>query len=407
MISTNGMFATRKLKGEEDGFSLLEATGYVKVISPGCIALLPFGARVIDRIKRAVQYVCESAGFWEISLPLLQRYELWEESGRAAKYPGLLCETMIGGDKRYVINPTQEEAVLDLFRSSGFMMNDLPLQFFHIGERVRNEIRPAFGLMRSRAFLLADLYGLTCTEAEHEQMAECIGSIMKRVITWGALPARQGEYYPSAMDAVTHSYWVPSATKQGIAFVCKGCDASFKARKQPESCPKCGSGDFDRVEAAEIGDVMRSARNLSEAMCATPVNGEEPVYVAMAGIGISRLLQLLAEYHSDDHGLVWPFRMAPFHVHIIADESRMEEAEHLHNAIHVFGYDAFVDARPISFGKRFVDADLIGIPLRVVAGKRTGNGMFEVKRRACKEVLALDQGGVIALLNDYIRKEMY
>jgi prolyl-tRNA synthetase len=383
MLYEHGPFPTRRLReGESDGFSILEASGYAKAISPGCIALLPFGTMVLRRISDALRAILTEFGFWEMSMPLLQKYDLWEESGRAAKYPGLLCETTIGEDcRRYVINPTQEEAILDIFRSSSFRSRDLPLRLFQIGERVRNELRPSHGIMRSRCFVLADIYSLAGDEGACEGEARLIEEIMHRLVLWTGLPIRRGMYYPSAMGAVTYSYWLPSTTKQCIVPVCRSCGSSYRVRESLKSCPSCLANDFDMVESAELGDVMRSGALLSKVMNAAPRNGGSPAHVSMAGIGISRLLQLLAENYRDGHGLIWPFRMAPFAVHIIAIDSRVQEARNAYEMLCANGHRVLLDFRQQSMGRALVDADLIGIPVRMVFGEKSREGNVELKRR--------------------------
>lgn len=384
MICEYSFFPTKKIVGGEDGFALLEAAGFVKTVSPGCIALLPFGVALMHKVASAIRNICTSHNFSEVALPLLQKYDLWEESGRAAKYPGLLCETTIG-DKKFVINPTQEEAVLDLFRQSGFQARDLPVRVFHLGERVRNEIRPAHGLIRSRSFTLVDLYALTHNAEASEIAAKELEKIMDEVVVWAELPVRKGMYFPSTMGVPTYSYWIPSVTKQCIVPVCRNCGASFRVREELEICPSCNCATFDLVDGAEIGDVMRSGNNLSSIMNVTPVNSNVPVHVSMMGLGVSRLMQLIAEYHHDDYGLVFPYHIAPFPVHIVADEMRSIEACALYGALEGAGYKAILDLRKQTVGRRLIDADLIGAPLRVVFGNKTMLGQFEVRNRRTGE----------------------
>ena len=384
MIYEHSFFPTRKVNGEHDGFALLEASGFVKMISSGCIALLPFGTALLHKVSEAIRNIAANHGFSEVVLPLLQKYDLWEESGRAAKYPGLLCETTIG-DKRFVINPTQEEAVLDLFRQSGFLAKDLPIRVFHLGERVRNEIRPAHGLIRSRSFTLVDLYALTHSAEDSELAARDLESVMDGVIKWTGLPARRGMYFPSTMGVPTYSYWIPSVTKQCIVPVCRNCGASFRVREELKTCPLCNHTEFDLVDGAEIGDVMRSGNNLSSVMQATPVNSDVLVYVAMMGLGVSRLLQLIAEKHHDDKGLVFPYHIAPYLVHMIAGEARANEARQLYHTLNRAGYSVLLDLRKQSLGRRLVDADLLGAPFRVVLGNKTNAGLYEVRNRLTGE----------------------
>lgn len=403
MICEYSFFPTKKLVGGEDGFALLEAAGFVKTVSPGCIALLPFGVALMQKVVSTIRNICTNHFFSEVALPLLQKYDLWEESGRAAKYPGLLCETTIG-DKKFVINPTQEEAVLDLFRQSSFQMRDLPVRVFHLGERVRNEIRPAHGLIRSRSFTLVDLYALTQNAEASEMAAKELERIMDEIIAWTELPARRGMYFPSTMEVPTYSYWVPSVTKQCIVPVCRNCGASFRVREELRICPSCSCVNFDLVEGAEIGDVMRSGNNLSSVMNVTPVNSDVPVHVSMMGLGVSRLLQLISEYHHDDHGLVFPYHIAPFAVHIVTDETRSTEARILYSMLEDAGYRAILDLRRQSLGRRLIDADLIGTPLRVVFGNKTTPGQFEVRNRRTGESFNATTGYLITLLKEAVHE---
>jgi prolyl-tRNA synthetase len=384
MICEYSFFPTKKLVGGEDGFALLEAAGFVKTVSPGCIALLPFGVALMHKVAGVIRNICANHHFSEVALPLLQKYDLWEESGRSAKYQGLLCETTIG-DKKFVINPTQEEAVLDVFRQSGFKVRDLPVRVFQLGERVRNEMRPAYGLIRSRSFTLVDLYALTRNIEESEIAAQELERIMNEIVAWANLPARRGTYFPSIMGVPTYSYWIPSDTKQCIVPVCRNCGASFRVREDLKFCPSCNCANFDLVEGVEIGDVMRSGSNLSSVMNVAPVNSDVPVYVSMMGLGVSRLLQLIAEYHHDDNGLVFPCHIAPFAVHIVTDETRSTEARMLHSVLEGSGYKVILDLRKQSIGRQLIDADLIGVPFRAAFGNKTTSGQFEVRNRRTGE----------------------
>lgn len=399
MICEHSLFPTRKVQGEVDGFTLLEAAGYVKTLSPGCTALLPLGSRSLAKISQALRGIYHDHGFNEVSLPLLQKYDLWEESGRAAKYPGLLCETMVG-EKRFVINPTQEEAVLDLFRICDFRTKDLPVRVFHIGERLRNEKRPAHGLIRSRSFTLLDAYALTRNSQECELAALDLERVMDEIIAWTALPVQRGMYFPSTMGVPTYSYWVPSVTKQCIVPQCTSCGASFRVKIALECCPHCGESALVMIEAAELGDVMRSGDILSSVMQITPTHSREPLHVAMMGLGVSRLLQLIAEYNHDDRGLMLPYRVAPFAVHIVADAARSVDARELYDTVRREGYEVLLDLRDESIGRRLIDADLIGAPVAVLFGKKTRTGVFEARRRQDDEFSAMSIEQLLNILKE-------
>lgn len=387
------MFPTSRLSGPQDGFSVLEAAGYIKSISSGCIAILPLGVKVMQKINTKLRVIAEGIGFSEVALPLLQARDLWEESGRAQRYPGLLCETTVGDTGHYVINPTQEESILDLFRNSSFHSDELPVRLFQISERVRNELRPAHGLIRSRSFVLADFYALSSTDAEMHETAEELHLVFSQMAAWTGLPMQRGLYRPSATGVCTYSYWVPSVTKQCIVPVCDVCGASFRVREPLTSCPNCGGARLQQVLAAEVGDVMVSASSVAGPMKANIPNRGEPVRVAMAGIGVSRLFQLLAENNHDKNGLVWPVRLAPYTVHIVATDTRIKEGCLLRDTLQAEGHEAFLDDRERPVGRKLIDADLLGFPIQVILGNKTLPPKMEAKNRASgrREEVGLEQ----------------
>lgn len=381
MYLSTCLLPTHNVKENSTSFEYLESAGYAKTITPGCIGYLPLGLSVLEQIQKALAEICQRNGYWKISMPLLQKRELWEESGRAAKYPGLLCETTIGENGRYVINPTQEEAVLDLLRQVQFKKSDLPLRMFQISDRVRNEIRPAHGLIRSRCFTLADLYSISENEAEAEREALLLESIMKDFFAWLGFPMKQGIYFPSTMGVSVYSYWTPSTSKQCIISLCSNCDSSFRPKTPLLTCPACNEESIELVEGAEIGDVMRSHTSLSAPLGVHPMGNSEPVHIAMTGIGTSRVLQLIAAEYHDERGLTLPIRIAPFDCHIVADRSRAEQGVNLHGQLTKAGRRPLLDNREINFGRKLIDTDLIGMPIQILLGKKTEANTFELRFR--------------------------
>ncbi|OIP65441.1 hypothetical protein AUK15_01685 [Candidatus Nomurabacteria bacterium CG2_30_43_9] len=405
MIYAHGLFPTQRITGESDGFAFLKAAGYVKTVSAGCIALLPFGVLVIRNITETIRHIAAEYGFSEVALPLLQKRELWEESGRAAKYSGLLCETTMGDNKRYVINPTQEEAILDLFRSSTFHADDLPLRLFHIGERARNEIRPAYGLIRSRCFILADFYALCRNKAEIEKETQILEQIIMAIAKWTELPVQKASHYSSTKGVPTYSYWIPSTTKLCNVTICRGCGISYRVHELLTSCSNCGDHKLDLIEAIEIGHVVQIGKALSEAMSAVVPNTKTPVQMVIGGIGLNRFLQLMAEHHHDKNGLTWPIRIAPYVVHMIATPEREKEARDLYVMLKRAGYTILLDLRARSLGWRLIDADLFGIPIRVVLGNRTPIGTFDVKERRTGIETKADTKKLFDLITELVQKE--
>jgi prolyl-tRNA synthetase len=405
MIYTQRLFPTHHITVKADGFAFLEAAGYVKTISSGCIALLPLGVLVMRNITETIRHIAADYGFSEVALPLLQKRELWEKSGRATKYSGLLCETTMGDNKRYIINPTQEEAILDLFCSSTFHVDDLPLRLFQIGERARNEIRPAHGLIRARCFNLADFYALCRNEAEIEKETQILEQIIMAIGKWAGLPIQKAFDYSLTKDIPTYSYWIPSTTKLCTVTICRGCGVSYRVQEPLASCPKCGDHKLDSIEAIEIGHVMQIGKALSEAMSAVVPNTKTPVQMVIGGIGLNRFLQLMAEHHHDKNGLTWPIRIAPYIVHVIAISEREKEARDLFAMLEKAGYTVLLDLRARSLGWRLIDADLFGIPIRVVLGNKTPIGTFDVKERRTGIETKADTKKLLGLIAELVQKE--
>jgi len=374
------LFPTTRPKEGGSTADLLEAAGYIKPISAGCIALMPLGRMVYEKVCVAFRDACVSSDFWEVSLPLLQNYSLWEESGRSEVFGRSLCTTTIGSGQKFVVNPTQEEAALDLIRkASGF--DRLPIRIFQVGERIRNELRPAHGLIRTRTFFLGDIYSFSAdNNAEHEEIGR-LENLFSTFLAWTGLTYNVGEYTPSHLGPPAFSYWVKSPMAQCVAHLCQNCGRSYRfTQGVPDRCPCCDSAIED-FPAVELGDIMRSGTHLSAKMDVTPPNGQ-PVHVSLAGIGLGRLIQVLAEQYSDIRGLVWPRRMSPFDIHAVCavgQETTMEQAcaklEHR-------GLSVICDTRRVGLGRKLVDCDLIGIPTRLVFGKTHNADQFEFSGRS-------------------------
>lgn len=388
MLYDQSLFPTsRLLSGTTDGFAILRAGGYVRSVGQGLIALSSLGTAFLQRFATQLRDQFERFGFSEIALPLLQRSELWEESGRYAKYGPVLAETTLGEDaRRFVINPTQEEAVLDLFRTLGTNHQQLPFRCFQIGERVRNEPRPAHGLIRSRSFSLADAYVLSENEASNrEEMRRMETFVLQQLIRWLDIPARQARIYGTEGS----SFWVPSSTKQCSVSVCQSCGESFRSKVRLTACPVCSSNTIDEVEGVEMSDVTTSGSILTTALGVFGPD-QSPRHLAVMGIGLSRILQLLVEHHHDDRGIVWPVQLAPFRYHLVTTEIGYDLASATYDHLQCSGSRALFDARRCSIGRALIDADLVGLPYRLLFGGKAHPGKIEVSVRKTGDRFAVE-----------------
>ncbi len=396
MLYSSGLFRTKlPQRNDADGLIWLESAGYAKTISSGCIALLPPAALVLEKISGAFRIFCREQGFWEIFLPSLQEMFLWEKSGRAERFAGLFCETTLKDGKRYVINPTQEESMVNLFCQSDFKDKDMPLRYFQIGERIRNELQPSHGFVRSRSFVMGDMYILARNEIELSKEMHRMDEVMRLFLGWLGLPFKKASYYFAPLESRADSFWVPSATKQCFVHTCTSCINSYRfGNKIVDVCPNCGHL-MESVPAVELGDIVCHGTIITGKMNALSIGGNMPIQTAVGGIGLSRLMQILAEYYHDEHGLVWPIEIAPFDIHLIANQERAEEAKKLAKNLEMLGCTVLLDLRDQSIGRSLIDADLLGIPVRVVLANKTIAGKLDIKVRKTGVTLI---GGISELL---------
>ena len=378
MLYNQSLFPTSRLpSGTADGFTILQSGGYVRSVGQGFIALSSLGTVFLQHFATRLRDQFERFSFSEIALPLLQLTDLWEESGRYAKYGPVLAETSLGEDaRRFVINPTQEEVVLDLFRTLATHQQQLPFRCFQIGERVRNEPRPAHGLIRSRSFSLADAYALSESVASNRAEMHRMEAFIPEFASWLGLPARAARIHGTEGS----SFWVPSSTKQCRVAVCQSCGQSFRSKTELTECPACSSSGMSEVEGVEIGDVATSGSDLTTAL---NIFGPDqlPRYLTVMGNGLSRILQLHAEHHQDERGIAWPVSLAPFRYHLVTTEAGYDLASATHDRLQRSGSRVLFDARRCPIGRTLIDADLVGLPYRLLFGGKAHPGKIEVSVR--------------------------
>lgn len=333
---------------------LLRYGRYVDRLASGFYAYLPLGKMITNQIELDIRKTARGYNFLEVSTPVLQDRELWEKSGRLRRY-GNSIYNFSQDKKDYVISPTAEELMVEIGNNDQDMQ---PLSFFQIGERVRNEPRPAFGLVRAKSFILADFYAVCHSEVqakyEFQRISMLINSTLKRI----------GVEFHSAFYTKKYavSYWQQSdSEKQCTVYVCNK-HHSWRD-KELLQCPNCGQ-EVDLVQAIELADT------------AVQKNGD--TFLATAGIGVSRLLHVLAKNYKTATGFCWPEHLAPYQIEIVSCLDRRTESIEFYYKLKKIVPRVLLDLRNQSLGRKFIDADLFGAPVRLVFGKQTANGRIEV-----------------------------
>ncbi len=398
---------------------LMLRAGLVRQTSAGIYAWLPLGLRVLRNIERIVREEQDGAGAQEILMPTIQPAELWRESGRYEDYGKEMLRITDRHDRDMLYGPTNEEMVTDLFRQAVKSYKELPQILYHIQWKFRDEVRPRFGVMRGREFLMKDAYSF---DLDH---AGAVVSYRKMMLAYMRTFPRRG-LKASPMEADTgpiggdlsHEFIILAPTGESQVYF----DAAFEeidymaggfSHDNPEDLgrffqemtthyaatdEKHDTVRWDRVTAArkregrgiEGGHIFYFGTKYTKAMGATGAGPDgKPVHPEMGsyGIGVSRLVGAVIEASHDVAGIIWPDSIAPFKAAIlnlkVGDAACDGLCERLYAAL---GEDALYDDRTDRAGAKFADADLMGHPWQIVVGPRgAAAGKVELKRRATGE----------------------
>ena len=401
---------------------LMLRAGMIQQSSAGIYSWLPLGKKVLDRIAQIVREEQNRAGALEIMMPTIQPAELWQESGRYDDYGAEMLRIRDRHDRDMLYGPTNEEQVTDIFRAHVRSYKALPLNLYHIQWKFRDEVRPRFGIMRGREFLMKDAYSFDLdADRAREAYNRMFVSYLKTFARMGltAIPM-EAETGPIGGD-MSHEFIILAETgESGVYFHRDWLDAdlvtsvdysddlqpvvdrftSLYARADekhdPADCP-VAEADLMSLRGIEVGHIFYFGEKYSAAMGATvagPDGANVPVHMGSYGIGVSRLVGGIIEASHDDKGIIWPRSVAPFDVAVInlkpGDSDCDAAAEDLYAKLQVAGRDPVLDDRDERPGAKLASIDLIGIPWQIVVGPRgMANGVVEVKNRASGEAVEL------------------
>lgn len=380
---------------------LMSRSGLIKQVASGVYTYLPLGYRVIKKIEDIIREELDKIGCSELLMPALQPRDLWEESGRWEKYGPELMRLRDRKDREFCLGPTHEEIITQVVRDYLNSYKKLPLALYQIQTKFRDEMRPRFGLMRGREFIMKDAYTFTETTEQldewYQEFTKAYIEIFRRCgLETRIVASDTGQIGGSEAD----EFMVMSEVGEDTITYCLDC--SYAANQEHsnlnegDKCPVCG-GTIAIAKGIEVGNIFKLGTKYSESMNAKVINkdGKQvPVIMGCYGIGISRTLMASVEQNSNDSGIVWPKEIAPFKVHIIPvnmkDDYQVEKANELYSELKQKGIEVLIDDRNERAGSKFKDADLIGIPYRVVVGKDIVNGNVEFTNRSTgvKEVIA-------------------
>tara|TARA_B100000123_G_scaffold270206_1_gene247703 strand:+ start:3817 stop:5139 length:1323 start_codon:yes stop_codon:yes gene_type:complete len=416
---------------------LLIRAGMIKQESSGIYSWLPLGLRVLKKIEKIVRYEQELAGAIEILMPTLQSSDLWVESGRYDGYGDEMLKISDRHKANLIYGPTNEEQVTDIFRSYIKSYKNLPLNLYHIQWKFRDEIRPRFGLLRGREFLMKDAYSFDLDqEAAIISYYKMFTSYMKifKKLGLNAIPVvadsgpiggelshefsiitNTGEtevYYDSRIIKIDDEQ-ADYSNNKSLENYFKNITNFYSATRDKHSrdifnqLPK----EFQKKgKAIEIGHIFSFGYKYSKPMNAfvSDAKGNNiPVYMGSYGIGISRLVSAIIEVYHDDKGILWPISIAPFQIGIINlgknDEECLQASEKIYNELKENNFDIIYDDRDESVGKKYADMDLIGVPFQIIIGPRDlKRNNCELKDRKNDNKVCIDIKNVVTELSNRI-----
>ena len=398
---------------------LMLRAGMIKQQSAGIYSWLPLGLKVLEKINTVVREEMDRAGAVEILMPTIQSADLCRESGRYEAYGKEMLRIEDRQEREMLFGPTNEEMVTDIFRSSIKSYKNLPMNLYHIQWKFRDEVRPRFGVMRGREFLMKDAYSFDLDYESAKKAYQGMFAAYLRTFKRLGLQAipMKADTGPIGGD-LSHEFIVLADTGESGVFCHRSHleretppeDLDFSDAKALEAIFENWTTDYaatdemhdeaayeavpeaDRVSARgiEVGHIFHFGTKYSESMgakVAGPDGVETPVHMGSYGIGPSRLVGGIIEASHDENGIIWPEGIAPFDVGIInmkvGNEDTDAACETLYKALKASGKDVLYDDTDNRAGAKFAKMDLIGLPQQIVVGPRgMADGVVELKNRA-------------------------
>ena len=389
--------------------------GMIQQASAGIYSWLPMGLKVLRKIEAIVRDEQNAAGAQEVLMPTIQSADLWRESGRYEDYGKELLRINDRHGRDMLYGPTNEEQITEIFRSHVKSYRSLPLNLYHIQWKFRDEVRPRFGVMRGREFLMKDAYSF---DLDYEN---AVKSYNKMFITYLKTYQRMGlKAIPMAADSgpiggdMSHEFIILADTGESEVYYQKdwfevnkldqNIDldgnlqplinsylsryAATDEKHDPTNCP-LPKEDLISTRGIEVGHIFYFGTKYSDALgarVAGPGGGESPVHMGSYGVGVSRLVGAIIEANHDDKGIIWPESVSPFQIGLlnlkIGDRKCSEICQDMYDRLNEAGIDVLYDDRDEGTGSKLKDMDLIGLPWQIIVGPRgVKSGVVEVKNR--------------------------
>jgi len=339
-------------------------------------------------------------------MPALQPKENWVKTGRWDTMDDLYKVKDIS-EKEYALGPTHEEVVVPLVKQFISSYKDLPFYAYQIQTKFRMELRAKAGILRGREFAMKDLYSFHTSEEDLAEYYEIMKGAYKTIFERAGIGERTYLTFADggSFSKYSHEFQTVTPAGEDTIFICEKCCVAVNKEiiESQKVCPGCGGGDLKEDKAIEVGNIFELKTKFSDAFdlkYKDEDGKEKPVLMGCYGMGLGRVMGTVVEVLSDEKGIVWPEEIAPFAIHLVelsgGNDNVSKRAEKIYESLNSSGVEVLYDDRQASPGEKLNDADLIGIPVRiVVSSKSIEAGGVEVKKRTEGDARIISEDEII------------
>ena len=390
---------------------LLIQAGYIHKEMAGVYDYLPLGLMVLENIKAIVREEMNSLGTQELIMSTLQRQELWEKTDRwDDEKVDVWFKSKLQAGGPIGFGWSHEEPITDMMRSFVTSYRDLPANVYQFQTKLRNELRAKSGIMRGREFVMKDLYSYSRSEEEHQKFYDAVTASYLKVFERVGLGDSTFVTFASggAFTQFSHEFQTITDAGEDIIYLDRERKLAVNEEVYTDEVIaqlKLDKSKLEKVKAAEVGNIFSFGPVKAKQLDLHFVDEDgqqQPVILGSYGIGITRLMGVVVEHFADDKGIVWPEAIAPFNVYVArlgTDDDVVKASEKIYKDLTENGVAVIYDDRDVRPGEKFADADLMGIPFRlVVSSKTVADKKFEIKSRTSAQPQFMSHEEVIKKL---------
>lgn len=394
---------------------LLSRAGYVYKVMPGVYAYTTLGLRVLENIKAIVREEMNAIDGQELIMTSIQKRDTWERTGRwDDEAVDVWFKTKLKDETEIGLAWSHEEAILEMMQTFVDSYKSLPISVYQFQTKLRNELRAKSGIMRGREFVMKDMYSLHATQEDMDQYYDKVIEAYKKIFNRLGIGDKTFVTFASggAFTKFSHEFQTVCDAGEDILYMNEAGTIAVNEEVLDDASKEIGAKkeDLHKVKSAEVGNIFKFGTEKSEKMNIRYTDSDgskKEVFLASYGIGITRVMGVIVEMFGDERGIVWPHSVAPYALHLVtlckdkADES-YKVSEDIYNKLRLAGVDVLWDDRVgVGAGEKFADADLLGMPMRVVVSEKSlASGGVEMKERVSNdsEIVSIDK-----LIGSYTR----